>query len=141
MLTIELLPAVMTPLVNKFYAANKARGRAAKHDKVWVAKNSNEIIAACRLQPVDGYWLLVGVYVASQYRKQGIAKKLIETVIAQFRSQQPQQIIYTFAYCHLHDFYSTLGFQSNSLELPPELASRLSSYLGQNRQLVAMYYV
>ncbi|ASD66050.1 GNAT family N-acetyltransferase [Pseudoalteromonas piscicida] len=141
MLSVELLPAVMTPLVNKFYDAHKARGRAAKHDKVWVVKDSFEIIAACRLQPVDGYWLLVGVYVAPQHRKQGIAKKLIETVITQFRSLQPQQVIYTFAYCYLHDFYSALGFQSNSRELPPELASRLSSYLGQNRQLVAMYYV
>ncbi|KJY90845.1 N-acetyltransferase [Pseudoalteromonas piscicida] len=141
MLTIELLPAIMTPLVNKFYDAHKARGRAAKHDKVWVVKERSDIIAACRFQPVDGNWLLVGVYVASQYRNQGIAKTLIKTAINQFRAQQPQQIIYTFAYCHLNDFYLALGFQSNSLELPPELASRLSSYLGQNRQLVAMYYV
>lgn len=144
MYKIELLPAIMTPLVNKFYDAHKARGRAAKHDKVWVVKESSDIIAACRFQPVDGNWLLVGVYVASQYRNQGIAKTLIKTAINQFRAQQQQQIkqiIYTFAYCHLSDFYLSLGFQSNPPALPSELASRLSSYLGQNRQLMAMYYV
>ncbi|MCG9758548.1 MULTISPECIES: GNAT family N-acetyltransferase [Pseudoalteromonas] len=141
MYKVELLPAIMTPLVNKFYDAHRVRGRAAKHDKVSVVKDGSEIIAACRLQPVDGNWLLVGVYVAPQRRNQGIAKTLIESAIKQFRSEQSRQIIYTFAYCHLSDFYLSLGFQRNSRELPPELASRLSSYLGQNRKLMAMYYV
>ncbi|AUJ69109.1 MULTISPECIES: GNAT family N-acetyltransferase [Pseudoalteromonas] len=141
MYSVELLPAIMTPLVNKFYDAQKARGRAAKHDNVWVVKDNSKIIAACRLQPVDGYWLLVGVYVAPQFRRKGVAKKLIESAVYHFRSVNPGQTVYTFAYRHLCHFYTALGFQNNSCQLPSELASRLSSYLGQNRQLVAMYYV
>ncbi|MEJ6474018.1 GNAT family N-acetyltransferase [Pseudoalteromonas piscicida] len=141
MYLIERLPAIMTPLVNKFYDKHRARGRAAKHDHIWVAKYQHEIVAACRLQPVNGDWLLVGVYVVAQHRKQGIANRLIKTAIDQLYAAAPQSAVYTFAYDYLIDFYSSLGFSCESLELPNELAGRLASYLGQNRQLVAMYHV
>ncbi|NUZ13158.1 GNAT family N-acetyltransferase [Pseudoalteromonas sp. McH1-7] len=140
MYNIERLAPIMTPLVNKFYDAHGARGRAAKHDLVWVVKDTTGIIAACRLQPVAEHWLLVGVYVSQSWRGRGIAKALITDALSQFQGTNPHSPVYTFAYTHLRSFYLTLGFCDKAQPLPDELASRLASYLGQNRQLVAMYY-
>ena len=141
-MTLEITPlaVIKTPLVNKFYAEQGARGRAAKHDKVWVARAQGAIIGACRYRPVAGQWLLCGVYIDSKWRGQGVAKRLLSCAMVEFQQLLPGTTIYTFAYAHLQSFYCYLGF-AQCEQLMPELQSLLSSYLGQKRQLVAMYYV
>ena len=141
-MTLEITPlaAIKTPLVNKFYAEQGARGRAAKHDKVWVARAQGAIIGACRYRPVAEQWLLCGVYVDSNLRGQGIAKRLLSCAMVEFQQLLPGATIHTFAYTHLQSFYCHLGF-AKCEQLPPALQPLLSSYLGQKRQLVAMYYV
>ena len=116
-----------------------SRGRAAKHDKVWVVRTQGTIIAACRYRPVSEQWLLCGVYVDGNWRGQGIAKRLLSKAITEFQQMLPGTHIYTFAYHHLQPLYAGLGFV-HCEQLTPTLQRLLSSYLGQKRQLVAMYY-
>ncbi|WP_440055178.1 GNAT family N-acetyltransferase [Pseudoalteromonas sp. T1lg65] len=134
------LPTIQTPLVNKFYNLHRARGRAARHDQIWVAKVGSSIIAACRIQPVESYWLIVGVLVAPKYRKQGIASALLAQATIQFRQENHDKPLYTFCYSHLILFYKALNFVEADATLPAALENRLQAYVRQKRDLVAMYY-
>ncbi|BBN82460.1 hypothetical protein PA25_24450 [Pseudoalteromonas sp. A25] len=124
------LDAISTPLINKFYKHHRGRGRANKQDQNWVVKDS-EIVAACRVQNIQGILLLSSVLVASEHRGRGIARMLLTQVIA-----QQTCTVYTFAYRHLSSFYQQLGFYE--CVLPMQLQPYFDSYVAQKRDLVAM---
>ena len=130
---VERLEQIATPLVNKFYQAHNVRGRANKQDAVWVVK-SPVIIAACRIQNRAGALFLSTLFVAEQYRGQGIAKQIILEVLS-----QQNQPIFTFAYAHLETFYRAVQF-SCADALPDELACMLNAYRQQGRNIIAMKY-
>ncbi|MCF2908600.1 GNAT family N-acetyltransferase [Pseudoalteromonas sp. DL2-H2.2] len=132
----QLLPAIQTPLVNKFYQAHKARGKATRQDQSWVLK-ATDIVAACRVQHISGEYFLSTVLVAPEYRGKGFAKVLLTAVLA----SQPRSL-YTFAYCHLSAFYQGLGFTViDPVALPQELAEKYHCYVAQGRQILAMQYI
>jgi N-acetylglutamate synthase-like GNAT family acetyltransferase len=129
------LPAIKLPLANKFYREVNARGKARGGDVIWVARDisTSAIVAVARLAPVKNDRLLTGVYVAAQYRQQGIASQLINSLI----HQQPN--CYTFALTHLTEFYLRLGFTLvDDGDLPCELAQRFNAYRQQGRNILAM---
>ncbi|WP_405630815.1 GNAT family N-acetyltransferase [Pseudoalteromonas sp. Ld20] len=126
----ECLDPVKTPLVNKFYDSNGARGRANKQDAVWVAYADFDIIAACRIQNRGDHLFLSTLLVTPSWRGKGIARQLLSQVI---KSQQ--QEVYTFAYQSLIDFYRSIGFNF-VLTLPEPLATLFCFY--QQRKIVAM---
>ena len=130
---IERLEQIAIPLVNKFYQVHNVRGRANKQDQVWVVRDKG-IIAACRIQNRAGSLFLSTLFVDADYRGQGIAQRLIEEIL----SLQTQPI-YTFAYCHLAQFYGALAFQVEEM-LPTDLASMFSAYKQQGRDILAMKY-
>jgi N-acetylglutamate synthase-like GNAT family acetyltransferase len=130
---VQISPQV-TPLVNKFYKANRARGRATKQDQVWVVKKT-DIVAACRMQTFSEYFFLSTVYVAEQYRSQGVARSLLATVL-----NHKIKPVYTFSYVHLAQFYSSVGFIYCDT-LPEQLATKFTQYQLQKRDIVAMSYL
>ncbi|MCO7189703.1 MULTISPECIES: GNAT family N-acetyltransferase [unclassified Pseudoalteromonas] len=131
-----ILPAIQTPLVNKFYQAHKARGKATRQDQNWVLK-STEIIAACRVQCVAGSDLLSTVLVVPEHRGKGLARQLLVAVLAQQHTP-----LFTFAYRHLATFYAGLGFEEiEPEELPQALAEKYHTYVAQGRKLQAMQYI
>ncbi|MBD1581172.1 GNAT family N-acetyltransferase [Pseudoalteromonas sp. S16_S37] len=127
---IVQLNAISTPLINKFYKQHRGRGRANKQDQNWVVKDP-EIIAACRIQDVEGELFLSSVLVAPEYRGKGIARALLAHVFVQQNS-----VIYTFAYRHLSQFYRQMGFCESTL--PLQLQPYFNSYVAQKRDIVAM---
>lgn len=129
----QVLPAIQTPLVNKFYQTHKARGKATRQDQNWVLKGP-DIVAACRVQHVTGHCFLSTVLVAPEQRGKGFAKVLLNAVLA--HQQAP---LYTFAYRHLSAFYAGLGFAAiDPLALPQGLAEKYHTYVAQGRQILAM---
>ena len=128
----ERLEAIKTPLVNKFYDQHNARGRATKHDQVWVAYHDSTIVAACRIQNRSDYLFLSTVLVAPTKRRQGLAKQLLKYALAEQSSH-----VYTFAYAELTDFYKSIGFNF-VLTLPSPLDTLFAVY--QQRNIVAMQY-
>jgi len=128
------LEPIKYPLLNKFYALEKAKSKASSHDIVWITKHLDIIIAAARLAPLPGnYRLLTGVYVAVDYRSQGIARRLVSQCCLN------QESIYTFALSPLEAFYQQLGFTTlTASDLPCELAQRFNAYVKQGRKIVAM---
>lgn len=132
MIVIKQLESVKIPLANKFYTLNKARGRANKQDKVWVAYHNNTIIAACRLQNKSTFLFLSTVLVAPSYRSKGVATRLLTALL-----NEQTQPIYTFAYQRLTDFYQALGF-NQVLTYTPALLMLFDAY--KHRNIIALKY-
>ncbi|KZN42700.1 GNAT family N-acetyltransferase [Pseudoalteromonas luteoviolacea] len=129
------LPAIQTPLVNKFFQAHRVRGRATKQDQVWVIKQS-VLIAACRVQSVDNHAFLSTVFVDSAFRGQGIAKMLLQQVV-----EHAEQKIYTFAYHDVAQLYVKLNFEYiDSQLLPNALLKKFEIYTKQGRNITPMCY-
>lgn len=131
-LRFERLAAIKTPLVNKFYNTHNARGRANKQDQVWVAYHEYEIIGACRIQHRESHLFLSTLLVTPLWRGKKVAKQLLTIAL-----KAQSQVVYTFAYHHLLDFYSGLGF-AEQRSLPVLLDTLYKSY--SNRNIVAMIY-
>jgi N-acetylglutamate synthase-like GNAT family acetyltransferase len=132
-ITYQLLPPIKFPLVNKYYQAHRAGGRAASNNVVMVARHNNEIVGVARLAPIDQLWFLTGVHVDEGQRCLGIASQLINQLAEQ------QSCIYSFPFEHLVAFYERLGFQLVTPDsLPCELAQRFNAYVKQGRKILAM---
>ncbi|MGO2477569.1 MAG: GNAT family N-acetyltransferase [Pseudoalteromonas sp.] len=131
-LRFERLAAIKTPLVNKFYTAHNARGRANKQDQVWVAYHEHEIIAACRIQHRQRYLFLSTLLVAPLWRRQQVAQQLLQVILS-----EQQQVIYTFSYRKVVALYSELGFIITT-DLPEVFEVLYNSY--KNRNIIPMSY-
>ncbi|MDK1287146.1 GNAT family N-acetyltransferase [Pseudoalteromonas sp. B95] len=128
------MPAIQTPLVNKFYQANRVRGRATKQDAIWVVK-APSIIAACRLQKIEQETFLSTVFVEQAYRGKGVAKQLLQSAIKR------EPCVYTFAYQAVVPLYSKLNFiVIDEKVLPAKLRQMFASYTKQGREIIAMCF-
>ncbi|OCQ20504.1 hypothetical protein A7985_15750 [Pseudoalteromonas luteoviolacea] len=129
------LPAIQTPLVNKFFQEHRVRGRATKQDQVWVIKQT-ELVAACRVQNVDDDAFLSTVFVEADYRGQGLAKMLISQAV-----KSTNQSVYTFAYQDVLPLYLKLDFTTVAIELLPiALQKKFANYLKQGRDILPMCF-
>lgn len=142
---VEPIDKQMVPLVNKFYKANRGRARAKSSDKVWVIRQSGELVAALRVVQLSGHEFLTGVQVAIDKQNQGIATSLLTQVFDRlYGLDNPQPLVkpcYTFPYRHLVGFYERLGWQSiESDDLPIPLQTRFARYLGQGRDIGVMVF-
>jgi GNAT superfamily N-acetyltransferase len=114
------LPPLLKPLADKFYRSQRSSMRA-NTGQIWVAEQQ-AIVAALCLQEVDGGYWLTSLLVAPGMRRQGLARQLIESALAQNNAP-----VWLFCHPDLHDFYLHLGF-TPCAELPPVLAERLKRY-------------
>lgn len=134
MWSVQMLETVQLPLVNKFYKANRARGKAKGNERVWVAKDNGEIVGAARVADISGFDFLTGVMVAVTHQRQGIAAALVLQMV-----NAQQKPCFTFPYGHLVDLYQKLGFvEVDVSELPKPIEMRFERYRGQGRDIVAM---
>jgi len=132
LLRFEQLPAIKTPLVNKFYNTHNARGRANKQDQLWVAYHGIDIIAACRIQHREGYLFLSTLLVAPAWRRQQIAQQLLRIMLS-----EQQHKVYTFSYRNVIALYQALGFVVTA-NLPKVLDTLFNCY--KNRDVTAMTF-
>ncbi|NQZ06236.1 MAG: GNAT family N-acetyltransferase [Algicola sp.] len=131
---VQRLETVQLPLVNKFYKANRARGKAKGNESVWVVKDKDEIVGAARVADISGHDFLTGVQVAGAYQRQGIAAALVSQIV-----KTQQKPCFTFPYGHLVGLYQYLGFvEIEADDLPKPLLMRFGRYQGQGREIVVM---
>ncbi|MGY4534329.1 N-acetylglutamate synthase-like GNAT family acetyltransferase [Pseudomonas sp. TE3786] len=126
------LPAVMRPLLNKFYRAHHSPMRATADDQLWVAKDA-EIVAGLCLRPLGqsaGCWL-TSLFVAPTLRQQRIASQLVQKAC-----EHAAQPVWLFCHPQLLGFYARLGFVPAG-NLPPALAERLARYQ-RSKTLIAL---
>lgn len=130
-ITFSVLAQDLLPLADKFYRSHRSPMRAAKAATVWVAKHP-DIIAALSLTAVaDGHWL-TGLFVAPQWRGQGVAGRLLEEVM---KSQAGP--VWLFCHPDLSGFYQRAGFVPCA-DLPEALAERLRRYV-RTKPLISLH--
>lgn len=129
-ITFSVLAQALRPLVDKFYRSQRSPMRAAKGATVWVAKQ-HDIIGALSLTAVAGGYWLTGLFVAPQWRRQGVAGRLLEQVM---NSQTGP--VWLFCHPDLSGFYQRAGFVP-CVDLPEVLADRLQRY-GRTKALIAL---
>lgn len=127
---IESVEVVAYPLIDRFYKAQGQGDRCKRHDKVWAVRDQGTLIATARLSPMEGQWILRGVWVAPSYRHQRIASELITQMIADHPGE-----IHCFALPHLATFYGRLGWQL--CQPKPVLEGVFSAYRRSQPQLLS----
>ena len=101
--------------VNKFYRSQKHKGSASGLEQVFVIYQHEDIIAAVRLVPHDGYHWLRSLYVKTELRGQQLGSLLLKAV-----HDSINEPIYCFPFDHLLAFYEASGYQLLAEDDMPE---------------------
>jgi len=98
----------------------EAASEALKNDLVWVAKNGNEVVGYILCELFDGKQpnfpnsiFISELYVADEFRKQGVGRQLVELVLSDKFSEKYTYLSITHdpESRFLTDFYKSLGFE------------------------------
>ncbi len=120
--------------VNKFYRSQKHKGSASGDERVFIISEQDELVAAVRLVPYNGYFWLRSLYVKSELRGQRLGQKLLTLV-----RQKITLPIYCFPYTHLETFYENSGYCLLTLEqLPQPLNQLFTKYQGKGDGIICM---
>ena len=93
----------------------------------YFAYKGSSPIGILRLVKENGYWVLRGMFVDKQYRRQGVGKNFLRFVARHI--EKLDQNCYCIPYSHLESFYGTIGFKKVSdLEAPIFLVARKNQY-------------
>lgn len=136
--TVQLLEPERLALVDRFYRDHGYKLRCATHERVFVLSSpAGEWVAAARLIPqVSGHYWLRNLLVAPALRGCGLASRLVREI-------KPAIFplgCYCFALPHLTDFYSRLGFKTNPVHCPADIAALHARYRSRGRDWVLMGY-
>lgn len=131
-ISAEQNPALFRQCVN-FYKQQGYKGQVKLHDQLWVYKDADTMIAAARIVKASGEKILRGVWVAANYRQQGVGKQFL----TELKNTSALNDCYTFPYLELESFYASIGFDPVS-EPPVHLDRLLSRYNRKTRQVLLM---
>ncbi|MBY6188015.1 GNAT family N-acetyltransferase [Marinobacter hydrocarbonoclasticus] len=117
--TEQWLSPDAVPLASRFYADEGQKEKARRDERVAVLRNEQgRIVAALRLSPRDGHWLLRALRVASTEQGRGLARQLMRFTLREMTAP-----IWCYSLPHLDAFYQSLGFQPISPECAPNAIS------------------
>ncbi len=123
--------------INKFYRSQKHKGSASGDERIFYIlekKLPDNIIAAVRLVPYEGYYWLRSLYVKEDIRGQALGSQLLT-----FVQDQILLPIYCFPYDHLLNFYQKNAYTvSNHADLPEALASLFKRYKDKGQKIICM---
>jgi len=125
------------PLVKQFYKKNGMRAQAPKGDLIFTASQDNKIIAALRLHPVQGHYLLRSMCVASEIRHQGIGTALLQHL----QKTLAEVECYSFPFSHLVKFYNRANFVACDISSVPEaIADKFNRYINNGKKICLMKF-
>lgn len=135
---VKQIQAPALGLVDRFYKGCGEKARCGKHDRVFVLQRESECLAAARLVPVaDKLWLLRNLTVAPASRRQGLARRLMQAVLAEPSTDR----LFCYALPELVTFYRELGFSSTTVQaVPPAIGDPFDRYQASGKHFVLMVY-
>lgn len=138
-ITVSTADVTILPLVKRFFHAQGMRAQAAKVDEIIIARNNhlpnNAIIAALRLCPVKGSWLLRSMCVDQNHQRQGIGLYMLE----QIKHNLSEKKCYCFPHRHLESFYQTAGFLVvNENDANVEIRQLYQQYIESGKDILIM---
>jgi N-acetylglutamate synthase-like GNAT family acetyltransferase len=111
-----------------FYAERRYSGGIRPEDAVLLAERDGELVGLVRLAPEEGVIVLRGMQVHPSCQRQGIGKRLLQTVAQEL----DRKGCFCVPYAYLVGFYGGIGFQViKPANAPIFLRRRLDRY--QNR--------
>ena len=132
---MEPVPPGMLGLVDRFYRDCGEKARCGRHDRVYIAREGREIVAAARLLAVDDCWLLRNLTVAPARRRRGLARQLMQALLARHRDSP----VCCYALAELEGFYLSLGFaRTEAGKLPPGIGQTFVRYQARGKSFVLM---
>lgn len=122
------------PEVNRFYKRCRDRSKAQPSDSVYTLNISGEIVAALRLQLRGSVFFLRSVCVDPNYRRQGLAIRLIKTAVAEQKGLSG----YCFLQLELQALYRQAGFVCADIALAESAVRDQFCRLNKNNDYVYM---
>lgn len=134
-LSIELMPTVKLPLVNRFYQSCRYSAKAVRHEQVYVVRRATDIVAAVRLTPEANRLFLRSMCVEPDLRGQGVGGFLLEALVPVLDTC----FSYCFPFRHLPGFYQQAGFVlSDEASVDASIRDVWQRYRRQGRDIVIM---
>ncbi len=125
------------PQLCAFYQQCGYKGTIVGDSDVFYVTEQQNLIAALRLSPEQGVWVLRGMQVAKPYRGQHLGRHILQ-VVADYLSQQ-QRACYCLPFSHLTHFYAEAGFLPLAEDAaPPFLRERWQGYLAEGLNISLM---
>lgn len=124
---VNVSPAPVTEhaALDCYYREWGYHGGIAADDVVFVARNDSRPIGLVRRTVEHALTLLRGMYVAPDYRGQGVGQQLLTA----FVQNCPAVDCYCLPFTHLTRFYERGGFRvTDERDTPPILSERLQQY-------------
>ena len=136
-LTFSLATEDQLGLVNRFYRTNGHKGKCGRNDRVYIARDSQAIVAAVRFSEKVDVWLLRGLWVAVSQRRQGIGGMLLQYCLPEFNKP-----VWCYPYEHLAAFYKQYGFCEQHPETAPnDIATQWQAYRQRGHTFTLMQYL
>lgn len=117
------------------------RAQAPKNELIYSARliqqSGQQLVAALRLSPMGGDYLLRSMCIAAELRRQGIGQQFLQEL-------QPiltKLNVYCFPFSHLVDFYQQANFALVATEdAPPAIADKFLRYLNNGKNICLMQH-
>lgn len=127
----------MHPVAEHFYRANGYKIRLGRHERVFLVRFQQHIIAAARLLPrqQETYWLR-NMLVTKEKRDSGVGSYLMRAIMEYIAPNN----CYCFALPEVVGFYQRLGFLIGMPNhCPADIAAEYRKYKSRGRDWVLMY--
>lgn len=134
-LVIQSLAPERFPLAKKFYKQFGQTTKTNRQDKIYAAFSKTAMQACARIAPCGEARLLRAVFVAPDYRGQGLGSSLVTHALEHCSLNE----VWTFPYTHLNMMYEALGFELIAVEnVPDTIQKAFTTYSDQGKQISLM---
>ena len=132
---IRSLAPALFPLAKKFYKHFGQATKTNRQDQIYGVFSDNTMQACARIAPYGDARLLRGVFVAPDYRGQGLGSALITHALEKCSLNE----VWTFPYTHLNSMYEALGFHRIAVENAPDTIQKaFKAYSDQGKHISLM---
>ncbi len=134
-LVIRSLAPELFPLAKKFYKHFGQTTKTNRQDQIYAAFRNNTMQACARIAPYGDARLLRSVFVAPDYRDQGLGSALITHALEKCSLNE----VWTFPYRNLDSMYEALGFYHFAVENAPDTIQKaFKTYSDQGKHISLM---
>ncbi|MGR5150213.1 GNAT family N-acetyltransferase [Photobacterium alginatilyticum] len=121
--------------LNQFYRELGYHSGWSRSERAFIATNDDEIVGSVKVEVVNGFSVLRGMYVAKGYQGNGCGTEFLKHIEPILN----ETISYCMPFSHLGKFYGQIGFQPvNPDSFPEYLAQRYRGYEEKGFQIIAM---
>ena len=121
--------------INTFYKAQGYHSDWSDTERAFICLTQGQVIGSVKVECINNVTILRGMYVSSQYQRQGIGKRLLKFIEPVLN----EKIGYCMPLSHVAEYYKQIGFAEVELDSYPEfLKDRCKSYIKSGYKIKTM---